>query len=243
MQDPHWYVLLVKASIVVGALTALGTFFYKFIWKPISNLKKRMVDRFADFYNKVNYITLELKPNGGNSLRDQVVYIRRVVEKIDQRQLSFFHFDPHGIVETDARGNLIWANRSYLDMVRRHPEEITGQGWRNVIIERDRDRVIHEWTQAVNDSRDYFGRFTMQDGQGGTFNVEARCLAMKDETGSLMGHLGFVIRMDRPPPGCRWCREVEILSDEVANMLTTRKQQPAAVPDVPTSLRDVSPPS
>ena len=49
---------------------------------------------------------------------------------------------------------------------------------------------------------------------------------MKDGDGTLLGHLGFIIRMDQPPPGCRWCRDVEILSDEVARLLEEKKVAP-----------------
>lgn len=215
--DPFWIWLVIKLGAIAAALGAI----YKFLWLPI---KKNVIDRFNDFYNKVNYITAELKPNGGNSLRDQVTYIRRAVDKIDQRQLNFFHFDPHGIIETDAAGNLVWSNRSFLDLVKRHPEEVARQGWRNVIAEEDRERVIREWTHAVKDGRDFFSRFKVQDRHGEFVNVEMRCLAMLDNLDNLLGHLGFVIRMDQPPPGCRWCRDVEILSDEVARLLKEKKE-------------------
>lgn len=209
--------LIIKIGAVAAALGAI----YKFMWRPF---KKKVIDRLNDFCNKVNYITSELKPNGGNSLRDQVNYIKRSIDKIDQRQLNFFHFDPHGIVETDAAGNLVWANRAYLDLVKRHPEEVTNQGWRNAISEEDRERIVREWQHAVKDRRDFFSRFSIVDSQGTTFKVEARCLAMRDDNENLIGHLGFVIRMDQPPPGCRWCRDVEILSDEVARLMENKKR-------------------
>ena len=215
--DPFWLWLILKLGAVAVALGGI----YKFMWRPF---KTGVIDRFNDFYAKVNYITAELKPNGGNSLRDQVDWMRRTMEKMDQRQLNFFHFDPHGIVETDAAGNMIWANRAYLDLVKRHPEEVMDQGWRNVIAEIDRERVVREWSHAVSDCRDFFSKFNIQDSLGHSIRVEARCLAMKDDEGKLLGHLGFLIRMDQPPPGCRWCRDVEILSDEVARMLEEKKR-------------------
>lgn len=210
--DPFWIWLIIKVGAVVTALAAV----YRLVWQPF---KINVLDKLNDFYAKVNYITSELKPNGGNSLRDQVTHIKRTVDRIDQRQLNFFHFDPHGIIETDASGNLIWANRAYLDLTGRHPEEVVKQGWRNVIAEDDRERIIREWTFAVKDSRDFFSRFKIIDVHGNVIKVESRCLAMRGPGGELTGHLGFVIRMDQPPPGCRWCREVEILSDEVARLL------------------------
>lgn len=213
--DPFWIWLIIKIGAVATALGAV----YKFVWLPF---KTHVVDKLNDFYVKVNYITAELKPNGGNSMRDQVMHIKRTVDKIDQRQLNFFHFDPHGIVETDAAGNLIWANRAYLQMTGRHPEEVIKQGWRNVIAESDRERVVTEWTHAVKDCRDFFSRFTIINAQGDLIKVEGRCLAMRGDDGELTGHLGFVIRMDQPPPGCRWCREVEILSDEVSRLMAEK---------------------
>lgn len=179
--------LIVKLGGVAVALGAL----YKYIWRPF---KKNVLDKLNDFYNKVNYITAELKPNGGNSLRDQVNYIKRTVEKIDQRQLNFFHFDPHGIVETDATGNLIWANRAFLDLVRRHPEEVHAQGWRNCIAEFDRERVVKEWQAAVADSRDFFTRCVYIDSFGQEIRIEARYLAMRSASDKLIGHLGVVVR-------------------------------------------------
>lgn len=189
--DPYWIWLIVK----IGAIATAAGAIYKYIWCP---LKLNVIDKLTSFYEKVDYITKELKPNGGNSLRDQVNYIKRTVEKIDQRQLNFFHFDPDGIIETDSRGNLVWANRAYLDLVKRHPEEVQLQGWRNVIAEADRERIIREWTSAVADSRDFFSTHSVVDSHGIFIKVEVRCLAMRDYEDKLIGHLGFVVRLDQP---------------------------------------------
>jgi PAS domain S-box-containing protein len=214
--DPTWVWFVLKCGAVATAATAI----YKVLFKPMQLLIKQT----TKFYEQVNFITAELKPNGGNSMRDQVDSIRAICDGTTQKMRIYFHFDPHGIVETDKDGGLVWMNRAYLEITGYMHDELTGMGWRNAISPQDRDRVFKEWSNAVAEKRDFYAQFTIEQKSGYVAHVEARCLAIRTAKGDLVGHLGFMKRTDQPPPGCRWCREVEMFQDMLIRMTDAERE-------------------
>lgn len=218
--DPFWIEWMAK---IAGLFTSLGVI-YKVLWKPF---KKHFVGRMGEFYDKVNYITSELKPDSKGSLRGQVDYMTSLIEKLDRRQSNFFQFDPHGIFEMDKTGSCIWVNRAYLGISKRHPDEVVGMGWRNTVSERDRERVSKEWQGAIADGRDLFLKLSMVDKDGTEIPVEMRALAMHDFKGGLIGYLGFVSRLDEAPLGCRWCQDLGLQTEDLLRVLEQRRQKAA----------------
>ncbi len=205
--DPFW---LTTSAKIAGALTSFAVI-NKYVFKPF---RKNVLLKAKVFYEKVNTIEAEMKPNGGGSLRDAIDRIHAITLRLDQRQRNFFQFDPNGIFEMDATGQIIWVNRAYLDIIHRHPEDILGFGWRSCISEHDRHRVITEWEYAVKDKRDFVVKMGLLSMEGEEVPVEARALRMLDDKGNLIGHLGFMSRLDQPPIGCRWCRSFDELVQE-----------------------------
>ncbi len=203
--DPFWLIMLGKVAAAFTSLAVLNLY----IVKPF---RKNVIGKGREFYNKVVFIETELRPNSGGSLRDAVNNIHAISVRLDQRQRNFFQFDPHGIFEMTVDGTVIWINRAFMEILRRHPEEVMGYNWRSCIIEADRPRVIAEWDSAVKDKRDFLVRMTMLDTDHNQIPVEARALKMLDPDGKLLGHLGFLVRTDEPPPGCRWCQSLEDLA-------------------------------
>jgi PAS domain S-box-containing protein len=206
-----WVVRLIQAGAIATAIGAI----YRFLWVPGKKFVRSVLSATGDFYDKVAYISAELKPNGGHSVKDQVTYIKEVVKRIDQRQLNSFQFEIYGIMESDERGNLVWANHAYLDLVGRHSHEMMGQGWRNAICEREREHVVREWEAAVRDKRDFHSKFNMVTRTNAEIPVEFRCLSMKEPDGKLLGHLGLVVRTDALLPACKMCLETELVNRQL----------------------------
>ena len=216
--DPFWVWLIAKIASVLTALAAI----HKYAWKPI---KMRVMSRVGEFFDKVNYITGELKPDGvSGSLRGQVDYMIKLIERLDRRQANFFQFDPHGIFEMDAAGECIWVNRAYLEISKRHPDEVVGMGWKNTVAESDRERVSKEWVAAIADGRDLFLKMRMVDKMGTEIPVETRALAMHNATGDLIGYFGFISRLDQTALGCRWCQDLGIKPEDLMKFMEQRRK-------------------
>jgi len=217
--DPFWIKLIVQ---IASALTAIAVI-RKTAWKPF---KTKFLSKFGEFYDKVNFITGELKPDGGSgSLRHQVDYMIQLMERLDRRQCNFFQFDPHGIFEMDATGACVWVNRAYLEISKRHPDEVLGMGWRNTVAEQDRDRVFKELKSAIADGRDLFIRMNMTDKRGTDIPVETRALAMHSAKDELIGYLGFVVRLDEAHTYCRLCQDMGIRTEDLLQFMEGRRSK------------------
>lgn len=113
------------AGAVAGALLT-----FKKVWRWMARYADRVKCMFqpkacpalqsdlSAMMAQINAITAELRPNGGSSLRDSINRIEQCQKEIstrqlisDQRQRAILSDMNFGVLETDASGNCIWANR------------------------------------------------------------------------------------------------------------------------------------
>lgn len=141
-------------------------------------------------------IEKELQPNGGTSLRDAVnrIEIRQLLA--EQRHRAVLSANSQAYFECDAQGACIWANREYLRLTGRTLEEIRGNGWVNAISADEQDEVFEGWRHAVEQSRDYTGRFVIVTPDGERQPVVAQSVVMFDNHGRVIGFVGTVTRVD-----------------------------------------------
>lgn len=158
---------------LAAALTAIGVI-YKFLVKPFFSALKKV----SEMYEKVEKMTAQFERNGGSSMRDSVDRIERSITQLDSRQRILLSLVPYAVVETDANGKVIFTNRIYQVWVGRPEDEVLGDGWVNCIHPSDRERVKHEWSEAVQESRTYESRFMMIDSHGRGFWAFTRAYPM-----------------------------------------------------------------
>lgn len=168
-----WQSFFALVGQIAAALAALGSI-YRFAIKPMIKTYKRI----SDMYERVEKLVKEMERNGGSSIRDSLDRIEKSVALIDERQKILLGLVPYGIVETDGKGRVIYANRTYLHWTGRAEPEVIGDGWSNSVHPNDRERIRHEWMEAVKERRAYEGRFLMLDGHGKGFMVSAKAVPM-----------------------------------------------------------------
>lgn len=140
-----------------AAVTAAGV-----IWRVVIRPIWRTHRAVLRAVGQVELIVSELGSNGGASVRDAVDRIEAAVLFQDLRARALINDAAHGYVETDERGGLIFANRTYLHWAGRSMDEVTGEGWVNIFTEEDRDRVVREWRRTVDHDRDLTLAFDIQ---------------------------------------------------------------------------------
>lgn len=209
--DPYWVWLVLKLGAISAAVGAV----YKFIYRPLMLLVKRV----SEFIDQVNYITKELKPNGGSSLKDTINRICQIVEKLDQRQRSLCQFDPSAIFELDRTGGCLWANNSFLDLTGRHTEDITGMGWLNVVAEEDRGRVSREWQQCVRHNRDFATQFNVRTPDRTIIPVDIRALHMVTSDSDLMGYMACLTPQKGKHPKVELIESIEKAREEAMSQV------------------------
>lgn len=153
--------------------------------------------------SQVQNINAELKPNGGSSLRDSINRIEQCQKEIsirqlisDQRQRAILSDMNFGVLETDAQGNCVWANRMYTRLTGRSLDELVGKGWINTIAHDERDRVLEDWNSAIEDCREFESTYHVATPDGERIRITARTIKMRGTRGEPLGYIEVVQMAD-----------------------------------------------
>lgn len=152
-----------------------------FLWKLSKKLIKIINEKYTYLetsLGKINEISKEFAPNHGSSLKDilskmqtELALNTELTQKIASRQRWMFDEKEMPIFESDEQGLCVWANISYLKLIKRDMNFILGHGWKNVIAQEDRERVVHNWESCVKDGRDSEDTYHIIDSSGKKIKV------------------------------------------------------------------------
>lgn len=139
----------------VSILIALLTFII-----PLIGLLFKKFKAIISAYNKLNEtvarIEKEVKTNGGQSLKDSVIYLKDIcarIEKtqkvIEQRSRSSLHCYDYALFEINKDGKLSWANEKFLNITDCTTCDIGGYDWMTIIDEKHRTDFINELNSCL----------------------------------------------------------------------------------------------
>lgn len=203
---PMTEILAPTASIVASLSTIAAGVFAVFRWilPAIKQVFKVLED--------IKKLEHEFRPNGGSSMRDQIdklviqsnqaydahVHLRNKFDTLENsvgaiaaRQWALVATQPAPVFETNAKGECIRANTSYLNLVERDFEQIKGYGWELCLHPDDKEMVIEEWSEAVGKDRPFELTFRIRAALTGR-NYRVQCMAhpYHDHNGDVLGYLG-----------------------------------------------------
>jgi PAS domain-containing protein len=120
--------------------------------KPVVDSAKSIVH----LRDSVAFISAQLAPNGGASLRDTIDRVEKHVRLIDARaaiidarhkmllnQEQFVYF------EADSRGGITLITRVAMRWTGRPTEDLCGAGWLNMVWPADHALLAEKWEQSV----------------------------------------------------------------------------------------------
>lgn len=188
-----------EAITAVGTTAAILTA-SKVIWtaaiKPVVESAKSIVH----LRDSVSYISAQLAPNGGASLRDTIDRVERQVRRIDERaavidarhkmllnQEQFVYF------EADAAGSITLITRVAMRWTGRATEDLNGAGWLNMIWPADRSLLAEEWEQAIDERSVLECRHGVTDAAGQRLAVFTRAWPVL-HSGEVVSWIGTIHR-------------------------------------------------
>jgi len=200
-----WHIWAEVIAVLGGVAVSL-----RWLWTYIPRLYykvRRNMFGIGDLKNEVGalkhcieQVVVELRPNGGASIRDSLnrIELRQVLQ--EQRQKAILSDMSVGVFEADTQGNYVWVNRKYLRMTGRAPSEVNGSGWINTVAESDRERVLHDWHEAIKEDREFETEYIMYTREGTTQRVALRTYRMSTDDHEPLGFMGMVTPADEPLP-------------------------------------------
>jgi PAS domain-containing protein len=179
-------------AIIAASISAIfsgAILIYKKVILPVIN-------HLAEWYkmlDKIDQIYYELTPNEGGSVKDKIDKINTKVDYVSERQKSILQEHEYALVETNAKGEVTWVNRTYTRLVQRERSEVMRTGWINVIAKEDRERVWKEWEYAVKDERELNIYFNFETPEGTKIPVKAKSYILTSpDDNDILGYLACV---------------------------------------------------
>lgn len=155
--------------IVLSILGGFGTLF-SVIWVKLIHPLVKLIGHQEKVNESINTIKSELTTNGGNSLKDAIIDLRKTCHRIEirqkiieQRTKAGLHYSNTPLFETDNNGRLIWNNSLFFDFVGSH--NVEGYDWLNFIQEDDREDLLTEFTSCLNTNRKLDKQTKTNDGK------------------------------------------------------------------------------
>lgn len=99
---------------------------------------------------------------------------------------------PVGIFHTDHTGKFLYVNDRWCDITGFLRKEALEKGLAWGIHVEDRDRVLKEWCDAVEQNRSFQSEYRMVHTNGTIFWIYAQVVAEKGEHGEGLGYLGII---------------------------------------------------
>lgn len=175
-------------TAIGGSASAFGAWFVRSIALPtlkgLNNMEK--------YHAKVDAIYKELTPNGGSSLKDQVTFAAKAINILAAKDRIQLELDKRPTFEADENGEYRWVNKAFCRTFGYNRDEMTAQGWKNLVHSDDVDAVVNKWARAVADKREYHQSFQMVTQGGQVLNVSVEASPLLDGKQDLLGYFGYL---------------------------------------------------
>lgn len=161
-----------------------------------------------DTVQTVIFLKKELQPNGGSTLKDSINRIDNEIRNIKHlvtyscaKQGAFFDFlgyvgnDGIGLFEANSEGECVHASPKYYEITGSTEQDVTGNGWINLLDEKDRDRVYHEWSACIAQKRPFIMEYNIINRKTNE-KISVSCYAKPlVEQGKFLGYIGGLRRL------------------------------------------------
>lgn len=191
----NWEEIITFIGILLGTLTTAFYFYKRVLKRPVCKFCEAARRFFTvgnyivDLKGKVDFVYAELRPNSGSSVKDSIKRIEdNIIVLMNKNRIILDDYHT-GIIETNEKGEITWANATYLELTNRDLRETIGNGWINSVHPEDRNKVYEEWTKAFEQFRNFESSFRVMKQDGSILKVQAHAFPIKGKQ-RIQGYIG-----------------------------------------------------
>lgn len=115
---------------------------------------KKWCLRLAKGLEAIERIELQFKNNGGSSLRDRIDMLDSRLTFMEARDNIMLDDSPTAIFICDQTGTNSYCNRTYCRLLKCGRDDLSGQNWRNFIVEEKLESYEELWKPAFQQNRE-----------------------------------------------------------------------------------------
>jgi len=192
--------LLALVAPIVWAIYKYGLKpFFKHVIKTVQGMHKisEISEALKQLAAAVDDLKLDLRPNGGSSLRDAVDRVESVVILNQNTQKAILDLLNSGFFLTDAEGEFVHVNLHWQYLTGINVIDAMGHGWILAVHPDDRVELMEQWDMAVEDGRPFHKKFRIQHvGKHTIKTVYCHTAPLHDLNGVLVGYVGTLMEAD-----------------------------------------------
>jgi diguanylate cyclase (GGDEF)-like protein/PAS domain S-box-containing protein len=148
--------------------------------------KQRVIDLLDQFSNDVSFAISASDVDREKQLAEQAL----------QKSQTLFHTlaqsSPVGIFHTNAKGQFIYVNKSWVKITETKLEQAANNRWLNALYEEDRPKVSAKWKEALATKQAFNQEFRFIRTDGKTVWVKGQAATEYDEQHQFMGFVGTI---------------------------------------------------
>ncbi len=110
----------------------------------------------------------------------------------ERRFRTLTQSSPAGIVQTDARGDCVFASTRWCELTGLTDQQAEGRGWVQSLDPEDRERVTAEWYGSIRDGRPFEAEYRLRRPDGKVHWVLGVGTAVRNADGAVAGYLRSV---------------------------------------------------
>lgn len=192
-------------EFVVSGGTIIGFLYggWKWIIIPIRNLCSSVENmqklQATEVLPVINSIKNQFSVNSGKSIMDRISRIDDNTRLAELRsKLIASNLVATSMLEFDKYGELLWANKAFLDTTGLQLEQIKNNGWFVCVSEEDRERVWNLWKHSLESKIPFESEFQIKNQ---TTNVckQVKCVVHPHKSitntpdGGILGYYGTIV--------------------------------------------------
>jgi len=204
--------ILEFTSYIIG----LGGFLYggwKMIIKPIKKIYKKIdnIEESTTVNNKIIHeeifpviqsLSKEFSKNSGKSIMDRILRIDDNTRLAELRsKLMASNFLSASMVEFDKSGNLVWANKAFVNFTGLDLDQLKMNGWFICIEEDDREHVWGLWRHSIESNIPFESEFNIKN-QTTNLTKHVKCTIFPHKSidssmeNPILGYYGTIVEIN-----------------------------------------------
>lgn len=195
----------IACGVLATMLTLMGIIYKMFLKKWWTKRQAAKKAEWNKMLSDISEIKGQVFPNGGGSIVDmqnrimaQIKAILQTVGTLSAGQRNILDIMEIPSWESDHEGRVTFVNNALCELIGATPADLMGNSWVGRVAYFNRDQVVREWRQSVENASDFNLPHSLKMADGKYQKVQPSVIHNKNEEGKVLNSLGRLVKVGEP---------------------------------------------